>query len=218
MNRGVRRLRIFDEPHDYGLFLDLAREAQERTPLRILAYCLMPNHFHFMVWPANDSEMSQFMHWLTGTHSKRWHLVRGSTGTGHVYQDRFKAAPVQDGKHFLTVCRYVERNAKRAGLATRAEEWPWGSLYQRQHSRTTLHLAQWPVDRPDDWLNFVNETDDPDELARLRDQLRRGLPIGDEAWRESMAERMGIALIPSKGGRPKKKPIPGIGFQPDLPD
>lgn len=75
-------------------------QAQTQVPLRVLAYCVMPNHFHVVAWPSHDDELSEFMHWLTLTHSKRWHVYRGTNGTGSVYQGRFKAFPVQTDRHF----------------------------------------------------------------------------------------------------------------------
>jgi putative transposase len=217
INRGVRRWRLFDQPGEYRLFLDLMREAYERFPVRILAYCLMPNHFHLVLWPSTDNDMRQFMHWLTGTHARRWHLWRGSTGTGPVYQGRFRAIPVQTETHLQTVCRYVERNALRAGLVTSAEEWAFSSLHQRDRGRATVPLAEWPIPRPPDWLARVNREDNREELDALRAAFARGVPVGEPEWQKSTAERLGVPLIPGKGGRPRtRKPKPGIGFQPEL--
>ncbi|GMQ80089.1 MAG: hypothetical protein BMS9Abin04_030 [Planctomycetia bacterium] len=72
-----------------------------------------------VVWPRKDKDLSRFTGWLTLTHTQRWHAHRHSAGTGHVYQGRFKSFPVQSDEHFLTVCRYVERNALRANLFPR---------------------------------------------------------------------------------------------------
>src|SRR5208337_3088457 len=95
---------------------------------RLLAYCVMPNHWHLIVWPRQDGELSRFVGWLTLTHTQRWHAQRHTRGSGHVYQGRFKSFPVQGDEHFLTACRYVERNALRANLVERAEAWRWCSL------------------------------------------------------------------------------------------
>ena len=87
-----------------------------RHHMRLLAYCLMPNHFHVLLWPREDGDLSRFMSWLTMTHTQRWHAHHRTAGTGHLYQGRFKSFSVQSAEHFLTVCRYVERNALRANL------------------------------------------------------------------------------------------------------
>ena len=128
LNRANARMTIFEKDEDDEAFERVLAEAVERTKTRLLAYCLMPNHWHLMVWPQADGELSAFVGWLTLTHTQRWHAHRHSAGTGHVYQGRFKSFPVQEDEHFYTVCRYVERNALRANLVSQAEQWRWSSL------------------------------------------------------------------------------------------
>lgn len=188
LNRGVRRLRLFDHPQDYLAFCRVFHEAQARIPLRCLAYCLMPNHFHLVLWPQADTELSDFMGWLTTTHSKRWHAWRETAGTGHVYQGRFKAFPVCSDMHFLRLCRYVERNAVRAGLVARAEDWPWSSLAQRAGRESLIALTEWPVARPADWLDLV-QLDVADETQDLRQSLHRSSPYGPDGWRLQIHKR-----------------------------
>src|SRR5207302_9799666 len=116
LNRANARLPIFEQDADYEAFERVLREAVERTQTRLLAYCLMPNHWHLIVWPRVVGELSRFTGWLTLTHTQRWHAHRHSTGSGHVYQGRFKSFPIQENDHLHTVARYVERNALRANL------------------------------------------------------------------------------------------------------
>ena len=201
LNRGVRRLRLFDHPGDYRAFLDLLGSAQRRVPVRCLAYCLMPNHFHLVLWPRADCDLSRFMFWLTTTHSMRWHVWRGTTGTGHVYQGRFKAFPVDTDAHFLRVCRYVERNAPRAGLVPRAEDWPWSSLAQRSGARRKVALADWPVPRPQDWLALV-QAENPDETAEVRNSVIRSAPYGPDLWKQRVAQLLGLEQSLQREGRP----------------
>lgn len=203
LNRGVRRLRLFDRPGDYRAFLKVFREAQERIPLRCLAYCLMPNHFHLVLWPRTDTELSEFMAWLTATHSKRWHAWRRTAGTGHVYQGRYKAFPVSGDTNFLRLCRYVERNALRAGLVARAEDWRWSSLAQRTRRLSTIDLAEWPVTRPPDWLDLV-QLDVAEETEALRQAGRRGSPYGPRDWRVQIARQLQLTSSLAPIGRPRK--------------
>lgn len=121
LNRANARLMVFEKEKDYAAWEQVLGEAAARSGTRLLAYCVMPNHWHLVVWPHKDGELSAFTGWLTLTHTQRWHAHRGSRGTGHLYQGRFKSFPVQDDEHFFTVCRYVERNALRANLVARAE-------------------------------------------------------------------------------------------------
>jgi hypothetical protein len=101
---------------------------------------------------------------LTLTHTQRWHARRGSAGSGHMYQGRYKAFLVQDDGHLLTVCRYVERNPLRARLVRRAEAWRWGSLWRRERGRGLDLLSDGPVAQPADWRQFVNRAETKVEL------------------------------------------------------
>jgi putative transposase len=208
LNRGVRRLRLFHQPRDYRAFLNVFAEAQERTPIRCLAYCLMPNHFHLVLWPNTDTELSQFMAWLTATHSKRWHAHRQTTGTGHVYQGRYKAFPVSTDTHFLGVCRYVERNAARARIVDRPEDWPWCSLAHRVRGLSRISLSQWPVECPVDWLELV-QLEVEHETQEVREALSRSAPYGPTAWRAEVARqlRMGPSLAPIGRRQARRYPL-----------
>src|SRR5579871_4396877 len=153
LNRANARMRIFDDEEDYVAFEQVLEEAVERTGTRLLAYCVMPNHWHLVVWPRKDGELSQFVGWLSLTHTQRWHAHRQSAGSGHVYQGRFKSFPIQDNDHFHTVARYVERNPLRAKLVRQAGEWRWGSLYRWLHGSADEKrlLSTWPVPRKAKW-------------------------------------------------------------------
>ncbi|MCA1684605.1 MAG: transposase [Planctomycetia bacterium] len=218
LNRANARLAIFDDAGDYDAFLRVLGEAGDRHRMRLLAYCVMPNHFHLVLWPRLDGDLSHFMRWLTMTHTQRWHAHRHSAGTGHLYQGRFKSFPVQDDGHLMTVCRYVERNALCAGLAPRAEDWPWGSLRGHVASPppTGPALSPWPVDRPADWVEWVNTPLSPSEEEAVRRAVRRGQPFGDPAWQSLTATRLGLGPTLRPLGRPKKVPHPAPADPPAL--
>ena len=109
-------MRIFHKDGDYEAFERILGEALEHVPgMRLLAYCLLPNHWHLVVWPRHDGALSDFGHWLTLTHTQRWHAHYHDVGAGHLYQGRFKSFPVAQDDHFLRVCRYVERMRRVPG-------------------------------------------------------------------------------------------------------
>jgi putative transposase len=208
LNRGNDRRDIFDDPADYEAFLRVMKETQERVPMRVLAYCLLPNHWHFLLWPVNDGDLGAFMQRLTTTHVRRWHLHRHSVGRGHLYQGTYKSFPVQDDDHFYTMARYVERNGLRARLAKSAVKWPWSSLTQRvgkQGVDDVPALSAWPVARPRNWSAWVNEPQTKAELEAVRLSLSRGQPFGDERWQRRTAERLGLEFTLNPRGRPRKK-------------
>jgi len=204
LNRANGRAQIFESEGDYAAFVDMMAEAVDRVPMRILAYCVMPNHWHMVVYPEQDGALSRYMAWLTRMHSLRWHGFRGMSGYGHLYQGRFKSFPVQTDRHFLAVCRYVERNAMRAGLVAKAEDWRWGSLWCRERGTAQARalLSGWPVPRPDGWLGLVNQPLTEDELAALRLCTRRGRPYGSAGWVSAAAVRLGLESTVRSRGRP----------------
>jgi putative transposase len=175
--------------------------------MRLLAYCVMPNHFHLLLWPRGDGDLCQFMQWLTLTHTQRWHAHHHTAGSGHLYQGRFKSFPVQSDDHFLTVCRYVERNALRAGLAAGAEDWRWGSLWGCQTSDAPAkpRLSPWPIDRPPDWTLRVNMPMSPAEEEAVQRSIRRGQPYGTAPWQKRTASRLGLESTFRPSGRPAKE-------------
>jgi putative transposase len=208
LNRANASLTIFDEPDDYEAFLRVLYEAVARYPVQLLAYCLMPDHFHLIVRPEADGDLSRFMRWLTLTHTQRWHARHKSAGSGHVYQGRFKSFPIQDDGHFLVACRYVERNALRAGLVARAETWIWSSLAHQAKADPAASaptMSPWPIDRPSDWVDRVNATSTPAEEEAFQSSLRRGQPFGSPDWQTTAASRLGLETTFRPRGRPKNQ-------------
>ena len=206
LNRAVARLPLFEKPGDYAAFENVLDEALRRTPTRILGYCLMPNHWHFVLWPREDGELTDFLRWLTHTHTMRWHAHHHTGGTGHLYQGRFKAFPVQSDDHLYRVLRYVERNALRAGLVRRAEEWRWGSLWRRLSgsAEQCRWLAEGPLALPTDWRELVNRPQSDGELTDLRRSVQRGTPLGEAPWQIQIARRLGLESSLRPRGRPRK--------------
>ncbi len=206
LNRANARVPIFDKDADYEAFERVLEQAVERTGTHLLSYCLMPNHWHLVVRPIEDGELSRFTGWLTLTHTQRWHAHRHSTGQGHVYQGRFKSFPVQDDEHFITVCRYVERNALRANLVKRAEDWRWSSLWRwvNGSAKEKQLLSAWPVRRVANWIEYVNEPHSELELTAIRRSVKRGSPLGTESWSSQTVERLGLQSTLRPHGRPKK--------------
>jgi len=204
MNRGVRRWRLFDTDIEYQTCLLILREALARYPVDLFAYCLMPNHFHLVLRPTEDGQLSRLMQWFAATHSRRWHLKRGTTGTGSVYQGRFKAFPVQHDHHFLAVCRYVERNPLRAALVARAEDWSWSSLTQFPGRASPVPLAAWPVERPEGWLAWVNSPEPNGDIDRLRRSAQGNMPFGSATWTKDVAPVLGLRSQPGRRGRVSK--------------
>jgi putative transposase len=206
LNRANSRERIFHKAKDYEAFENMLLEGKEKYPMRILAYCLMPNHWHFVLYPKQGADLSVFMRWLTGTHTQRWHTHYKSIGYGHLYQGRYKSFPVQKDEHFLQLVRYVERNALRANLVKKAEDWRWSSIWRREHGTEEQKkiLSSWPIETPKNYKEWLNKPQNEDELEALRLSVNRGRPYGNTSWVDKTAKRLGLLSTLKPRGRPRK--------------
>jgi putative transposase len=206
MNRAVRRTVLFETDADYEAFITVLLESLRRFKVHVISFQLMPNHWHFVTLCDWIEEISNWMHWVAGTHANRWNGAHGTRGTGAVYQGRFKAVPIQHGYSLVRVCRYVERNALRKGLVDSAEKWPWSSLRSVCNNCDLIPLAEWPILRPQNWLEIVNSEDLPHELDEFRTSIRRNHPIGDPEWQHAIAPFAGLSMR-TQGWKPGRRRI-----------
>jgi putative transposase len=208
LNRGNKRAVIFHQPTDYEAFLTIVAEGLARVPLKTLAYCLMPNHFHFVFLPTEDHQIPAYMHWIMNVHVQRYCRYRSTVGEGHVYQGRYKNFLIQDETHLLTVIRYVEANAFRAGLADRAEHWEWSSAQAGDAPDRRQIVSPWPFAKPSNWLEILNTQVPVEELHRLRYSTKRGAPYGTTAWARQAAIDFGLESTLRESNRPPRRETP----------
>ena len=206
LNRANARVQIFDNDGDYRLFENVLEEGVEKFGMRILAYSIMPNHWHLVLYPHQDSDLSEFMKWLTNTHTKRWHAIKKTTGQGHLYQGRFKSFIVQDDNHLIALARYVERNAKKANLVKKAENWKWSSVWRRENGTVKQKkiLSSWPIPEPRDYLSFINEPQTHEEEESIEKSIQRDRPFGKDIWVDRIVKKLGLESTMRSRGRPKK--------------
>ena len=208
LNRSAGRVRIFHKAADYDAFERIRQEVRKIIPLRLLGWCLMPNHWHMVVWPDETVGRiaSEFMRRLTMTHATRWRWHRHNVEDGPVYQGRFKAFVVENDRHDLTALRCVETNAWRSGLCQGkpAENWRWSSLWDWTDKEPIVHrlLEAGPLERPAGWLRLVNTPMKAKELEAVRRCVSRGVPLGEEAWVAGTARASGVPYPPRDRGRP----------------
>lgn len=202
INRGNARSTVYHSSSDYQSFIQLMIRACDRIPMRILSYCLMPNHFHLVLWPFGDGDMSRWMQWLLTSHVRRYHRLRETSG--RIWQGRFKAFPIQQDSHLLTVIRYVERNPVRANLVDSAADWNWSSISASPSKPRTVTTPA-PVPKPKDWLKFVDTPQTRAELDALRQCAQRNAPFGGTAWVAETAKSLGLEASVRKLGRPPKE-------------
>lgn len=206
LNRANARMQIFDDNKDYQLFEETLEEAKEKFDMRILAYSVMPNHWHLILYPKNDGDLQIFMRWISMTHTQRWHAAKKTTGQGHIYQGRYKSFICQDDNHFLTLVRYVERNPKKANLVKKAENWKWGSVWRRENGKEKQKklLSEWVVPEPKNYLKYLNEPQSESEEEAIQNSILKGCPYGGDNWKNKIIKKFKLESTVRQRGRPKK--------------
>jgi len=182
-------------------------EVNEITSVDILAYTLMPNHFHLVLQPQEDGDLSDFMKRLTVTHTQRHRVKTKTVGTGPVYQGRYKSFLIQGDRHLLTVLRYVERNPCTAHLVKRADEWEYGSVYRRYRGtlKTRQLLAKWPILEPQDYLSLLSHPLTPKEFEKIALSKEKGVPYGSDEYVFNAVEQYNLQSTQRGIGRPKNR-------------
>lgn len=202
INRGNGQATVFHDDDDFAAFVRLIGEATERVAMRVAAYCVMPNHFHLVLWPLDDGDLGVWMQWLMTAHVRRHHRRHGTSG--HVWQGRFKAFPIQKDDHLLTVLRYVERNPVRAGLVAKSRDWRWSS--RSAVPSVGAPKLRCPLALPAEWARIVDGDEPPAQLETVRRSVNRGTPFGNQRWVRRTADRLGIESSLRPFGRPRKSP------------
>ncbi|MFZ2522304.1 MAG: transposase [Minisyncoccia bacterium] len=204
LNRSNGRVKIFNNDKDYKNFVDLLIETKEKFDMRILAYCIMPNHWHLVLYPKKDGDLSKFMQWLSLTHTQRYHVKTETVGFGHLYQGRYKSFLVSRDNYLLQVIRYVEQNPLRAKIVKRAEDWKWGSGFNRFNPSEKNFVSECPIDLPNDYRQWLNEVHEKDELENIRLSVEKSKPFGTISWVDKMVETFKLGLTTRLRGRPTK--------------
>lgn len=193
MNRSAKQLTLFDNPYDYDVFLQVLADAEQKCPMRLLQYCIMPNHWHLLVWPDRDDQLPRYMRWITGVHAQRWRRLRGELGKGAVYQGRYRWVAVQNGGHFDIARQYIEQNPVRAHLVECVDEWPWSSASrQRLIVRPRLHPG------PADLIANAEPCRGllaPDVAEQMRTSLRTGEPFGEPEWNRALQVQSWLTAV-----------------------
>lgn len=200
LNRGNDKAALYLDGFDYRAFVRTLAGARAGYAIRVLAYCVMPNHFHLVLQAKETGAMSEAMQWVQTSYAARFRAKYKSAG--HVFQGRFKSFPIQQSEHLLTVMRYVERNPVRANLVSSSSDWRWSSC--RWRDRADHFLDPSPVQLGRDWNAYVDAPQTSAELAVLRKSIARGAPFDSGTWQRSTADALGLASTLRPRGRPRK--------------
>ncbi len=210
-NRGNAGADVFRDARDYTEFVQLLQQAADTRKVRLLAYCLLPDHFHLILWPRKDGDLSQWMQWILTSHVRRYH--RRYQTSGHIWQGRFRAFPIQPDEHLLIMLRFVEQNPLRLRelRIRKPERWLWSSVGKSSGSKDAAGLIRpriepGPVSRGRNWLKSVQRPITDVELALARHSVVRGTPFGDPKWQQRIVARLGLESTMRPRGRPRKMP------------
>lgn len=204
LNRGDHRETLFFKPGDFRAFLLVVAEAARRIPMRVLAYCIMRNHFHLLLWPLEGKDLPEFMNVLMNLHIGRYLRHYPPASPGHIYQSRYTNSIVEPGGAVLRVAKYVERNALTAGLVKHAEDYPWSSASPRALDDGLPVLAEWPTPKPANWVTLLNLRTPTQELTRIQLGIARGAPYGSPAWVEQTVRKFDLEHTIRRRGRPTR--------------
>lgn len=207
INRANARLTIFNTKEDYQLFEKLLLEIKELVDMRILAYVIMPNHFHLVLYPKKDGDLTAFMQRVSNSHTRKVHALTKTNGSGHLYQGRYKSFLVESNNYLLALMKYVERNPVRAKLSSVCEDWQWGSAYRRLKGtpKERLLIDLPPTELPTRYSAWINTAEDEKLVLSIRASVIKGSPYGGENWVEKMVTTHNLQATLRFQGRPRKK-------------
>lgn len=204
LNRSMGTAPLFRKQAEYAAFEQIMLEAQEMHPTRILGWCLLKRHWHMVIWPRKDGELTAFVRWMSHTHAVRCHAANGTAGDGQVYEGRYRSFPVERAAAW-SLLRFVERSALTAGMAKNAHDWRWGSLWVRRHPEVQSHtlLSDALGSVPEGWVRSVNAKVDGKELENFELSVQRGRPFGSERWQMQACRKWGMEHTMRPRGRPR---------------
>ncbi|MDD4295193.1 MAG: transposase [Candidatus Omnitrophica bacterium] len=204
--RGNYKQRIFSNDTDRQKYLSFLKEESDQYDLKILAYCLMPNHVHFIVVPGKEDSMAKVFKYAHMKYSQYYN--KRMRITGHLFQGRFFSS-VMDELYTLICARYIERNPVRAKMVNKSVLWEWSSA--KVHCGIAKHdelgvreLFAYVEGEQENWNKFIEISDNSCELKQIREQTRKGRPIGSADFVERLEKKLKRFLRLKPRGRPKK--------------
>jgi REP element-mobilizing transposase RayT len=127
-NRGAHRVSIFREEENYFFVLRNMKGYCRELALMLIAYCLMPNHYHYLVRQDAEGRAGLLPQRVFNSYSKAYNKRYEHSGT--LFEDNYKVAPVEDDSHLLHLCRYIHANPVKDGLVSDAADWPYSNYLE----------------------------------------------------------------------------------------
>jgi len=196
--RGIRRQRTFFDDSDFRAYIALVKDLKVAAGVDILAYCLMPNHVHFIAVPKAKNSLAKLFGAAHHRYAKRVNAIHD--WRGHLWQERFYSV-VMDETHTLAAMRYVELNPVRAGICKRADEWFWSSARGNLGSESDEMIDKSEIRKIiSDWKFFLAGDEKSGLIESLRTQTNTGRPTGDDRFIDVLERKTGRRIRRCKPG------------------
>lgn len=200
--RGNYQQPVFEQDSDYSQYLEWLEKYSEKYSLHIWAYCLMTNHVHFVCVPQREDSLALTFNTLHMRHAQ--FINRRNKAKGHLWQGRFYST-ILDEKHAYAAVRYVENNPVRAGIVTKAEDYPWSSA--KHHvagiNNTGLLRSCYISEDIKSWRRYLNGNDDETLISDIKKNAMTGRPSGSISFVEKLQKKFRMRLRALPRGRPK---------------
>lgn len=219
IQRGHDGLTVFRDTEDHLAFLEWLKEASRQFKVAIHAYVLMPDHVHLLATPSDEQGLARMMQWIGRHYVPYFNQKYGRSGT--LWQGRYRATVVDPELYLLAICRYIELNPVRNGLAGAPGEYPWSSYMHhigaKQDGLITDHPAYWsigntPFDREIAYRQLTEEGLAQEEAGRITDATLKGWALGSDEFKLALERQTRRRVSPAKRGRPATvRPKPDAG-------
>lgn len=211
IQRGNDQQLVFRDEEDYGIFLKWLRDAARRFKVSVHAYVLMPNHFHLLATPVDDTGLARMMQWVGRYYVPYFNHKYQRAGT--LWQGRYRTTLIDPARYFLACSRYIELNPVRAELVGATDHYPWSSCAHhvgiKSDPLVTDHALYWalgntPFEREAAYRELLNHSLKNEEIQAIRSATNKGWILGTEQFKQNIAKQTSRRLSPVKRGRPKK--------------
>jgi putative transposase len=204
-HRGNNGQKIFRHDEDYEIYLNYLRHYAKIFGLRIIGFCLMPNHVHMIVIPQFEYSIAKA---VGISHMKfSQHMNKKYNRSGHLWGGRYFSCPV-DEKHLVASMRYIELNPVNASIVTKPWAYRWSSAAAHIGRKDIFKLPDiqywYSIYSPDDWYQFLGESIDPAIIRAIKKHLKTGKPLGSDSFIRMIERETGRRMKRAKRGRPEK--------------
>jgi len=172
-NRGANRQPIFRSDENYRSLLLRVKKYASDWDVTAIAYCLMPNHYHFVLRQDGQRPLNGFMQAVFNSYTKAFNKMCNRTGT--LFEGPFRALPVTQENYLLHLCRYIHLNPLAAGLVTSLDDWFYSNYLewtnQRGGTLVDREFVRGRFPTPEAYRQFVIEYAPPEHMERAIQQL-----------------------------------------------